>query len=407
MDTHIDRFFRYVKIDTQSNPESKNCPSTKGQLELAAILRDELLEFGLEDVILDDNGYVRATLPSNIDKKIQTIGFLAHLDTSPDFSAEKVNPQIHKYNGGRIQLDPEGKYFLDPDDFPELNSLKGKTLITTDGNSLLGADDKAGIVEIMEAIRYFTENPDIPHGTIKIGFTPDEEIGRGADLFPIKEFGADFAYTLDGGPEGELEFENFNAAFAKIEITGRNVHPGTAKNKMINAIQIGADFHNSLPSKERPESTDAYQGFYHLVSFNGSVERATLEYIVRDHDQTLFEQKKNMMRSIAEKMNKLIGSEAIQIKLTDQYYNMREKIEPVFYTVDLVREAMEEMDIKPLIIPIRGGTDGARLSYMGLPTPNIFSGGYNFHGRFEFIPAESMVQATELIKRIIQKFAKK
>jgi len=405
MEALTERFLRYIKVDTMSNPKVKDCPSTQGQMKLARMLKDELLDLGLKEVILDRNGYVRATLPTNTNKKVPIIGFLAHMDTSPDFSAEKVNPQILSYKGGRIQLDTEGLHFLDPKQFPELNDLIGKTLICTDGQSLLGADDKAGIAEIMEAIRFFKENPDIPHGTIKIGFTPDEEIGRGADLFPIKEFGADFAYTLDGGQLGELEYENFNAAFAKIQITGRNVHPGTAKNKMINAMQLGIDFHNSLPHLERPELTENSQGFFHLVSFEGNVEQATLEYLIRDHNHGLFGEKKQLMRAIAENKNKELGNEAIMLTINDQYYNMREKIEPMFFIVDMARKAMEDLDIKPLIVPIRGGTDGARLSFMGLPTPNIFTGGYNFHGRFEFIPVESMKQATEVIIKIIQKFA--
>ncbi|MCK5821874.1 MAG: peptidase T [Bacteroidales bacterium] len=405
MEALIERFLRYVKIDTMSDPKVKDCPSTPGQLVLAQMLRDELLDLRLEEVVLDQNGYVRATLPANTEKKIPVIGFLAHMDTSPDFSAEKVNPQFHSYSGGRIQLDSEGLYFLDPEQFPELNDLVGKTLITTDGHSLLGADDKAGIAEIMEAMRFFKNHPDIPHGTIKIGFTPDEEIGRGADYFPINEFGADYAYTLDGGQAGELEYENFNAAFGKIEITGRNVHPGTAKNKMINAMQLGINFHNSLPHSERPELTENAQGFYHLVAFKGTVEHATLEYIIRDHDRDLFDNKKHLMQSIVEETNKELGTKALKVSITDQYYNMREKIEPVFFIVDMARKAMEDLGIKPLIIPIRGGTDGARLSFMGLPTPNIFTGGYNYHGRYEFIPVESMKQATEVIIRIIQKFA--
>lgn len=406
MEALIERFLRYVKIDTMSNPKTKDCPSTPGQMKLAQMLKTELLDLGLKEVVLDKNGYVRATLPANIDKKVPVIGFLAHMDTSPDFSAEKVNPQIHSYEGGRIQLDSEGLYFLDPEQFPELDDLRGKTLITTDGHSLLGADDKAGIAEIMEAMQFFKDHPDIPHGSVKIGFTPDEEIGRGADFFPIKEFGADYAYTLDGGQLGELEYENFNAAFAKIQITGRNVHPGTAKNKMINAMQLGIDFHNSLPHLERPELTENSQGFYHLVSFNGTVERATLEYIIRDHDRDLFDKKKQLMQTIAESKNRKLRTEAIKVTLSDQYYNMREKIEPVFFIVDMARQAMEDLGIKPLIIPIRGGTDGARLSFMGLPTPNIFTGGYNYHGRFEFIPVESMKLATEVIIRVIQNLAR-
>lgn len=399
-----ERFLRYVRLNTQSNPESKDCPSTKGQLLLAEMLRDELIALKLDDVVLDKNGYVRATLSSNSPNKTPVIGFLAHMDTSPDFTAQNVNPQIIEYQGGRIPLDSQGLFYLDPIRFPELDELHGQTLITTDGTTLLGADDKAGIAEIMEAIRFFTEHPEIPHGIVKIGFTPDEEIGRGADLFPVKEFGADFAYTLDGGPLGELEFENFNAAFARIEINGRNVHPGTAKNKMINAMQLGVDFHSALPPDQRPEHTEHYEGFFHLVSFNGSVEHAVLEYIIRDHDRSLFDHKKNLIHALVRDINQKLGTEALLAKVNDQYLNMKEMILPVFHTVETAREAMKELEIKPLITPIRGGTDGAKLSYMGLPTPNIFTGGYNYHGRFEFIPVESMVKATQVIIRIIQKY---
>lgn len=405
MDATLDRFLRYIKINTQSDPSANICPSTNGQLSLARLLFDELIELGLEEVILDKNGYVRATLPSNINKQVPIVGFLAHIDTSPDFSGAKVNPQIHNYKGGSIKLDEEGLFILDPEAFPELDGLKGQTLITTDGYSLLGADDKAGIVEIMEAMKYLIKHPEIPHGTIKVGFNPDEEIGRGADLFPVEQFGADFAYTLDGGPVGELEYENFNAAGARIEITGRNVHPGTAKNKMINAIQIGVDFHSSLSPLDRPEKTDDYEGFYHLISFSGTVESATLEYIVRDHDRKLFEEKKKLLKKIADDFNRQKREEIIKVKLVDQYYNMREKIEPVMHIVDLAKEAMINLNITPLIKPIRGGTDGAKLSFMGLPTPNLFAGGYNFHGRYEFIPLDSMKLASEVIVEIARKIA--
>jgi len=405
MDAILERFLRYIKINTQSNPSTSICPSTQGQLTLARILFGELIELGLEEVVLDKNGYVRATLPSNINKDVPVVGFLAHMDTSPDFSGEEVNPQIHNYQGGVINLDDKGLFVLDPEAFPELDGLKGQTLITTDGNSLLGADDKAGIVEIMEAMKYLVEHPEIQHGTIKVGFTPDEEIGRGADLFPVQEFAADFAYTLDGGPVGELEYENFNAAGARIEISGRNVHPGTAKNKMINAMQVGVDFHASLPPMARPERTDDYEGFYHLISFSGTVENTTVEYIIRDHDRKLFEEKKTLLKNLADDFNRQKGEEIIKIKLVDQYYNMREKIEPVMHTIDIAREAMNNLNIKPLIKPIRGGTDGAKLSFMGLPTPNLFAGGYNFHGRYEFIPLESMKLASKLIVEIARKVA--
>lgn len=405
MDSILTRFLRYVKINTQSDPRITDCPSTKEQLELAELLKSELIEFGLEDVILDQNGYVTATLPSNVDKELPIVGFLAHMDTSPDFSGKNVNPQIREYQGGRIPLDPDGLYFLDPESFPELDSLKGETLITTSGDTLLGADDKAGITEIMEALKFLTEHPEIEHGTVKVGFTPDEEIGRGADLFPVKRFGADFAYTLDGGPVGELEYENFNAARASVKIKGRNVHPGTALNKMINAMQIGVDFHASLPQNERPERTTDYEGFYHLISFKGTVEEANLDYIIRDHDRLLFEDKKKLMVELGDKFNRQYSHDTVKVNLVDQYYNMKEKIEPVFHTIEIAKEVMLSLNIKPLIKPIRGGTDGAKLSYMGLPTPNLFAGGYNFHGRYEFIPLRSMKLASEVIVGIVRKIA--
>lgn len=405
MDALLERFIRYTSINTQSNPANSACPSSPGQLELAAVLEQDLKDIGMQDVQKDQNGYVIATLPSNIQKKVPVVGFLAHMDTSPDFTAENVNPQIHHYEGGRIQLDSEGLFFLDPKSFPELDQLKGKTLITTDGHTLLGADDKAGITEIMEAMKFLINHPGIPHGTVKVGFTPDEEIGRGADRFPIDPFGADFAYTLDGGPEGELEFENFNAAFAAIEITGLNVHPGTAKNKMINAMQIAIDLHASLPADQRPERTDGYEGFFHLLSMTGSVEKINMEYIIRDHDRKLFEKKKQLLTNIINQFNRQYSKELVHMELKDQYYNMREKIEPVMHTVDLARQAMIELDIQPIIKPIRGGTDGAKLSFMGLPTPNIFTGGYNYHGRYEFIPLESMKKATEVIVRMVRDLA--
>jgi len=406
MENIVDRFIRYIKVDTQSDATSDDCPSTPGQLTLAKILVDELNGLGLDSVELDENGYVSARLPSNINVEVPAIGFLAHMDTSPDFSGRSVNPKIiSSYPGGEIILDPENRIKLDPDEFPELLTLKGEDLIVTDGSTLLGADDKAGIAEIMEAIKYLVEHPDIPHGTVKIAFTPDEEIGRGADKFQVKKFGADFAYTLDGGPLGELEFENFNAASARLEITGRNVHPGTAKNKMINAMQVGISFHEGLPKNACPECTEAYEGFYHLISFRGTVEHAVLEYIIRDHDKALFDEKKSLMEQLVSKLNLQWGAKTIQLTLRDQYYNMREKIEPVMHIVELAKQAMLDLDIKPDIKAIRGGTDGSKLSYMGLPTPNLFTGGYNFHGRYEFIPVSSMKKAQQVILQIIKRVA--
>lgn len=405
MERILERFIRYVKIDTQSDPAQTGCPSTPGQLALARMIEADLKKIGMQDVTLDAHGYVTATLPANTSKTLPVVGFIAHMDTSPDFSGKDVNPRIHAYTGGPVWLDPDGHFILDPAMFPELDQLRGKTLITTDGRTLLGADDKAGITEIMEAMNHLITHPEIPHGTIKVAFTPDEEIGRGADRFPVTAFGADFAYTMDGGPVGELEYENFNAASAELVISGLNVHPGTAKNKMINAMQVGIDFHASLPPSQRPERTAGYEGFFHLIAFTGSVEQATLEYIIRDHDRQLFQDKKDLILDLAHRFNRQYKKEIIRVTLKDQYYNMREMIEPVMHTVDLAREAMIELGIEPLIKPIRGGTDGAKLSYMGLPAPNLFTGGYNYHGRYEFIPLESMKLAAELIVRIVAKIA--
>lgn len=400
------RFIRYAKINTQSNPQIDRCPSTDGQLELARILFEELLDLGLEDVHLNSNGYVWGTLPANTENALPIIGFLAHMDTSPDFSGENVSPRIiNNYDGNAITLSEEEKIVLDPDEFPEIEEYSGQDLIVTNGLTLLGADDKAGIAEIMEAIRFLISNPEIKHGTVKVAFTPDEEIGRGADLFPVKSFGADFAYTLDGGPVGELEFENFNAAGAIVTIKGRNVHPGTAKNKMINAIQLGMDFHHMLPTFDRPEHTEAFEGFYHLTSFNGTVEESKLDYIIRDHNRKDFELKKQRILVNRDLLNKKYQKELVHVEMKDQYFNMREKIEPVMHIVDLARNAMEEVDVKPVIKAIRGGTDGSKLSFMGLPTPNLFTGGHNFHGKYEFIPIQSMVKATAVIVEIIRKAA--
>lgn len=403
MNNLLQRFTKYIKIDTESDPNSETTPSTSKQFNLAKILVEELKNLGLQDANVDEKCYIMATLPSNIEQKVPTIGFIAHMDTSPDFSGKNVKPQIIKnYNGEDITLNENPKIILSTSDFPELKNYLGKTLITTDGTTLLGADDKAGIAEIMSALEFLKNNPEIKHGTIKVGFTPDEEIGRGADYFGVKKFNADFAYTIDGGPIGELEYENFNAAGAKITVLGRNVHPGTAKNQMINAQHIAMEFNSLLPSNQRPEHTEKYEGFFHLISFIGDVERTELQYIIRDHDKKLFEKKKKLMLQVADFLNNKYQREIIHTEIKDQYFNMKEKIEPVMHIVELVKKAMEQVDVNPNIKAIRGGTDGARLSFMGLPTPNIFGGGHNFHGRFEFIPLESMQKAVEVIVKIIE-----
>ncbi len=400
-DKILERFLKYVKIDTKSNPESETCPSTENQWDLANLLVGELKSIGLADVTIDDNCYIMATLPSNIDKKVPVIGFIAHIDTSPDMSGKDVNPQIIKdYDGSTLNLTNEVQ--LSPEEFPELLKYKGKTLITTDGTTLLGADDKAGITEIVSAMEYLIQHPEIKHGEIRIGFTPDEEIGRGADKFDVKKFNADFAYTLDGGEIGELEFENFNAAHAKVKIQGRNVHPGTAKDKMLNAMLMAMELNQMLPVNERPEYTEHYEGFYHLIDFQGSVEESFVQYIIRDHDRVKFEAKKNVFIEAISFLNKKYGNERFQLDLKDQYYNMREKVEPVYHIIELAKKAFEKADVNPIIKPIRGGTDGSRLSYMGLPCPNIFAGGHNFHGKYEFVPLESIQKAVEVILNIVE-----
>lgn len=402
-----DRFIRYAKIDTQSDPNSESYPSTKKQLHLAKELVKELNGFGLKDITLDKNGYIMATLPSNIDGEVPVIGFISHMDTAPDFSGKGVEPQIHEnYDGKDIILNEEKNIILSPNDFPELKKYIGQDVITTDGTTLLGADDKAGIAEIMSAIEYLVENPKIPHGTIKVGFTPDEEIGRGADHFDVKKFGANFAYTLDGGEIGELEYENFNASMAKITIHGRNVHPGTAKNQMINSLIIGMELHALIPVNQRPEHTEKYEGFFMLMSFNGSVEETSMVYIIRDHDMDKFKKKNEIMQKAVEYMNTKYGENTIEMELKDQYYNMKEKVEPVKHIVDRAEKAMKEVGVTPKIKAIRGGTDGSRLSYMGLPTPNIFTGGHNFHGKFEYIPIQSMEKAVQVIIKLIEIYAK-
>ena len=399
----VERFKRYIAIDTRSDENSQTCPSTKGQLELGALLVKELKELGLEDAKQDENGYVYATLKSNMDKKVPTIGFIAHLDTSPDMDGKCTNPQIITYEGGDIKLNEE--YSITVKEFPFLKDLVGKELITTDGTTLLGADDKAGIAAIMDAVEYLVTHPEIKHGDVKIAFTPDEEIGRGADLFDVEGFGADFAYTIDGGPLGELEYENFNAASAKIQIQGKNVHPGTAKNIMINALRIAMELESMLPVNEKPEYTEGYEGFYLLTDLSGTVDQAIMKYIIRDHSKEKFEHKKQYMKDVVDFLNKKYGN-IIDIEIQDSYYNMKEKIEPHMEIIELAKKSMEELNITPIIKPIRGGTDGANLSYKGLPCPNLFTGGYNYHGRFEFIPTESMMLASQLIVKIVENNAK-
>ncbi len=401
-----ERFLKYVSFSTQSDSGSSSCPSTQGQFVLGEFLVEELKELGLKDVKIDENGYVTGVLPANTKKVIQTVGFIAHMDTSPDMSGENVNPQIiENYKGDDIILNKENNIVLSPSEFPKLKNYIGNDIVTTDGTTLLGADDKAGVAEIVTAMEYLIAHPDIEHGDIKVGFTPDEEIGRGADKFDVEGFNADFAYTIDGGEVGELEYENFNAAFASIEIQGRNVHPGTAKNTMINSMSLAMELHSLLPVHQVPEATENYEGFFHLINFDGSVEKTSIAYIIRDHDMAKFEEKKELMTQVVEFMNKKYGNR-FMLMLKDSYYNMREKIEPVMYVVELARKSMEQEGIKPLIHPIRGGTDGARLSYMGLPTPNIFTGGHNFHGKYEYIPIQSMEKAVKTIVRIVQNLTK-
>ena len=404
----VDRFLKYVKIDTQSDNYSNTTPSTMKQLNLARLLVKELQEMGVEQVELDDNGYVMAFLPSNLDKQVPVIGFVAHIDTAPDISGANVKPKfVENYDGKAIVLDETKNVILSPTDFPELERYIGQTLITTDGTTLLGADDKAGVAEIMTAVEYLQDHPEFPHGRICVGFTPDEEIGQGANLFDVKKFGADLAYTVDGGMVGELEYENFNAAEATVFVQGRNVHPGSAKNKMINAILIAAEFNALLPENERPENTEGYEGFYHIMKFKGEVEEATLRYIIRDHDREKFEAKKALIIDAMNFINAKYGEGTLRVDIKDQYYNMKELILPVIDVIEVADRAMQEAGITPIIQPIRGGTDGARLSYMGLPTPNIFSGGHNFHGKYEYIPVESMEKAVEVLLNIIRLYSEK
>ncbi|WP_066627181.1 peptidase T [Labilibacter marinus] len=403
-----DRFLKYVVIDTEADTDTGLTPSTPGQMKFSQQLVEELKVIGLEDAELDENGYVMATIPSNVDEEVPVMGFIAHVDTSPDFTGKNVNPQvIEKYDGSDIVLNVDENIIMTTADFPELKNYLGQTLITTDGTTLLGADDKAGVTEIVSAAEYLMNHPEIKHGKIRIGFTPDEEIGAGADHFNVEKFGAEYAYTMDGGEIGELEYENFNAAMAKITVKGRNVHPGYAKNKMRNSIRIANQIISMLPRVETPEHTSGYEGFYHLISFNGEVEKSELMYIVRDFKRDRFEDRKKEMVHLVNKVNKEYGEGTVSIELKDQYYNMCEKVKPVMHIVDQAKEAMEQVGVKPLIKPIRGGTDGARLSFMGLPTPNIFAGGHNFHGRFEFVPLESMQKAVEVILKIVELSVKK
>ncbi len=402
----LERFLRYVKTDTQSNPDSTRFPSTEKQLLLAKILVDDLKDAGLTDISIDKKGYVMATLPSNVKDEVPVIGFLSHMDTSPDMSGTNVNPQIvNNYNGEDILLNKITGLTLRTADFQEIKQYKGQTIITTDGTTLLGADDKAGIAEIVTAMEYLVLHPEIKHGTVKVGFTPDEEVGRGVDFFDVKKFGAEYAYTIDGGEIGELEYENFNAAKARVLIQGRNVHPGTAKNKMINSILVANELNMLLPVEQRPEFTSDYEGFFHLTKLEGTVENSVIDYIIRDHDRKKFENKKALMHDIANLLNRKYPAGTVKIEMQDQYFNMREKIEPVFHIMEIARRAIEDLGIQPKIIPVRGGTDGSRLSYMGLPCPNIFAGGHNFHGKFEYIPLESMIAATNVIIRIVSLYA--
>ncbi|HNX88026.1 MAG TPA: peptidase T [Paludibacteraceae bacterium] len=403
-----DRFLKYVSFTTTSDEKTNLTPSTPGQMIFAKYLVDELKSIGMKEITLDKNGYVMATLPANTDKDVPVIGFISHMDTSPDASGKNVKPRvIENYDGNDILLNEEKLILFETDKYPEILQYKGQDIIVTDGTTLLGADDKAGLAEIVTAMEYLTEHPEIKHGKIRIGFTPDEEIGQGADHFDVKKFDAEWAYTMDGGEIGELEFENFNAASAKVTITGLNVHPGYAKHKMKNSMRIATQFVSMLPRHETPEHTDGYEGFYHLTNIEGTVEKTLLSYIIRDHDRDRFERRKKEIQHLANKINAEYGENTAVVEMRDQYYNMREKVEPVMHVVDLAFEAMKAVDVKPNVKPIRGGTDGARLSFEGLPCPNIFAGGHNFHGRFEYIPIPSMEKAMMVIVKIVELLEKK
>lgn len=405
MEQLIDRFLRYVSVDTQSNPESESQPSAAKELDLLKMLKDELEAMGVE-AELDEYGYVMATIPSNCGKDVPAVGFIAHVDTAPDASGKNIKPQIIKdYDGGDIALKGVEGLYLKVEDFPEMKDYEGQTLITTDGTTLLGADDKAGVAEIMDAVQYIIEHPELKHGKICIGFTPDEEIGRGVVKFDVEKFGADYAYTMDGGAVGELEYENFNAASASVKIQGSNLHPGYAKGKMKNAILIGMELNSLLPVEQRPEYTCGYEGFFHIIGFNGSVEEATFSYIIRDHDMDLYEKRKQTMQECVDFINRKYGEGTASVEIKHQYYNMRKMVEPHYHIIEKAVKAMEMEGIKPRIQPIRGGTDGANLSFKGLPCPNIFTGGHNFHGKLEFVPLESMIKASKVILNIISLFA--
>jgi len=403
----VERFLRYVSFDTQSDENSGVTPSTPKQMVFAQYLKGELEALGLEEIEMDEHGYLYATLPANTDKEVPTIGFIAHMDTSPDMSGENVTPRIvHEYDGSDIVLCEEENIVLAPAQFPELLDHKGEDLIVTNGKTLLGADDKAGIAEIVSAIVYLQQHPEIKHGKIRVGFNPDEEIGMGAHKFDVEKFGCQWAYTMDGGEVGELEFENFNAAAAKVTVKGRNVHPGYAKNKMVNAIRVASEFMNLLPGNETPECTEGYEGFYHVVGIEGSVEEAIVSYIIRDHDRTKFEARKECMQAWGEAINAKYGADTVTVELKDQYYNMRQQIEPVMHIIDIAFKAMEEAGVTPKVKAIRGGTDGAQLSFKGLPCPNIFAGGLNFHGRYEFVPIQSMEKSMMVVVKIAELVAR-
>lgn len=399
----IEQLVRYAKIDTQSDAASTTCPSTPGQWNLLHLLQEELTALGLEEITLDEYGYLFATLPANTSKEVPTIGFLAHVDTATDYTGKNVNPQrIDNYDGNDVQLNEET--IMSVQDFPELENYIGHTLITTDGTTLLGADNKAGIAEIMTAIRYLKEHPEIKHGKIRVAFTPDEEIGRGPHKFDVEKFGAKYAYTMDGGPLGELQYESFNAAGAKVTFHGTSVHPGSAKDKMINAILVATAFQQQMPQDEIPQNTDGYEGFIHLMQLEGDVEKTTLEYIIRYFDRDTFEARKQLMRDTAKQLQETFGEQTVELQINDQYYNMREKIEPVMDIVDIVGDAFKTLNIEPQIVPVRGGTDGSQLSFKGMPTPNIFTGGENYHGKYEYISADNMVLATKVIIETVQLF---
>ena len=408
----IDRFISYVTVDTESDANSETTPSTAKQWDLANKLVDELKAIGLTEVTIDENAYIMATVPSNVDHDVPVIGFISHFDTSPDFSGANIKPQIvENYDGGDIVLNADHNIVLSPNYFKDLLQYKGQTLITTDGTTLLGADDKAGITEIVTAAEYLINHPEIKHGKIRIGFTPDEEIGRGAHKFDVTAFGADWAYTMDGSQIGELEYENFNAAGAKLTFKGKSVHPGYAKGKMINSMLIANKFISKLPKEEVPEMTSGYEGFFHVTGITGSIEESTVSLIIRDHDSKKFAKRKKLVKKIADKLNrnfhKQFGGDIVEYEIKDQYYNMKEKVEPVFHIIDIAEQAMKDLGIKPLIKAIRGGTDGCQLSYMGLPCPNIFAGGHNFHGKYEYVPVESMQKAVEVIVKIAELTAQK